>query len=120
MKLLFSSDLHGREEAYRDFAARLKEGDFDLGVLAGDLMSYPSAEAVETAAAERARGCTPESGGKSDDAEQAAQLALLRMHLFGHIHQSFGIDGTRVNGAYPSSRKFVGVDVDRAGAWVLP
>jgi Icc-related predicted phosphoesterase len=43
-----------------------------------------------------------------------------RLHLFGHIHQSFGIDGTRVNGSYPLSRRFVAVDVDRAEAWILP
>ncbi|MCK7490732.1 MAG: hypothetical protein MZW92_02320 [Comamonadaceae bacterium] len=33
-----------------------------------------------------------------------------RLHLFGHIHQAFGIEGTSVNGAYPHSRKFFAVD----------
>jgi hypothetical protein len=32
--------------------------------------------------------------------------------LFGHIHQSFGIDGNSVNGSYPYGRKFFEVNVN--------
>ena len=246
MKLLFSSDLHGLEPGYRDFASGLKEGGFDVGVLAGDLMTYPSEAAVESAAAEirqsDASGSVPEGeaarravqlalermesslkgilrgsgkpvvfvmgnddgilgdgrawksegqivdihfrrarygryrlvgyhyttpfvGGTFErteedqeqdfarlerlvddrtvlvthgpprgildtagDGEHVGSMALRRlverarprMHLFGHIHRTFGIDGARVNGSYPSSRKFIGVDVDRGVAWILP
>ena len=31
-------------------------------------------------------------------------------HLFGHIHQSAGVSGTSVNGAYPNIRKFFVID----------
>lgn len=31
-------------------------------------------------------------------------------HLFGHIHQSAGISGSSVNGAYPNIRKFFVID----------
>ena len=41
MKLLFTADLHGHDKAYSDFAQALKNS-FALGVLGGDLMSYPS------------------------------------------------------------------------------
>jgi Icc-related predicted phosphoesterase len=47
MKLLFSSDLHGLDSAYYAFAAALKDGDYDLGVLGGDLMTYPSRSEIE-------------------------------------------------------------------------
>jgi len=36
-----------------------------------------------------------------------------RLHLFGHIHRSFGHRGKFINGAYPRSRQFVSIDVDR-------
>jgi Icc-related predicted phosphoesterase len=36
MKILFTSDLHGLESAYRDFAQLLKSA-YDVGVIAGDL-----------------------------------------------------------------------------------
>jgi Icc-related predicted phosphoesterase len=47
MKLLFSSDLHGLDSAYYAFAAALKDGDYDLGALGGDLMTYPSRSEIE-------------------------------------------------------------------------
>jgi Icc-related predicted phosphoesterase len=49
MKLLFSSDLHGLDTAYLEFAAVLKEGDYSLGLLGGDLMTYPSRSEIEQA-----------------------------------------------------------------------
>jgi uncharacterized protein len=42
-----------------------------------------------------------------------------RMHLFGHIHESFGIAGTFVNGSYPNTRKFVEIDFERRSAAVI-
>ena len=36
MKLLFSSDLHGLDTAYLEFAAELKRKDYSLGVLGGE------------------------------------------------------------------------------------
>ena len=49
MKLLFSSDLHGLDTAFLEFAAVLKEGDYSLGALGGDLMTYPSRSEIEQA-----------------------------------------------------------------------
>lgn len=49
MKLLFSSDLHGLDRAYLEFAAMLKKGDYSLGVLGGDLMTYPSRSEIKEA-----------------------------------------------------------------------
>jgi Icc-related predicted phosphoesterase len=49
MKLLFISDLHGLDRAYLDFAEELKRGDYDLGVLGGDLMTYPSQSEIAEA-----------------------------------------------------------------------
>jgi len=34
------------------------------------------------------------------------------LHLFGHIHKSYGSIGNTINGAYPHVRKLVTVDVD--------
>jgi Icc-related predicted phosphoesterase len=245
MNLLFTSDLHGLEPAYRDFSRRLKEGNYDVGVLAGDLMTFPSEADFESAksglrqtgtvdfepgsegarraellalremersfkellalsgkpvvfvmgnddgilgdgAAWKSEGrivnihmrrarygntgfvgyqyTSPFIGGtfeKSDEAQKddfAALGAMIdeatvlvthgpalgtldtghdgqhhgsralarlvergppRLHLFGHIHQSFGIDGTRVNGSYPLSRQFVAIDVDAREARTL-
>jgi Icc-related predicted phosphoesterase len=49
MKLLFTSDLHGLDTAYLEFAAELKKGDYSIGVLGGDLMTYPSRSEIEQA-----------------------------------------------------------------------
>jgi len=49
MKLLLTSDLHGLDSAYLEFAAALKEGDYNLGALGGDLMTYPSRSEIEQA-----------------------------------------------------------------------
>jgi len=52
MKLLFSSDLHGLDSAYLKFAAALKEGDYNIGALGGDLMTFPSKSEIERASNE--------------------------------------------------------------------
>lgn len=49
MKLLFTSDLHGLDSAYVRFSELLKEVNYDIGVLGGDLMGYPSELEVESA-----------------------------------------------------------------------
>lgn len=52
MKLLFTSDLHGQDSAYLEFAAALKQGDYTLGAIGGDLMTYPSKPEIERASIE--------------------------------------------------------------------
>lgn len=49
MKLLFTSDLHGIDSAYLGFSMELSKGDYSLGVLGGDLMTYPSKFEIEQA-----------------------------------------------------------------------
>lgn len=49
MKLLLGADLHGLEEAYRRFGELLSRDEFSVGVLAGDLMRYPSKEELDSA-----------------------------------------------------------------------
>jgi len=39
------------------------------------------------------------------------QRTCPKLHLFGHIHRTFGRSGNSFNGAYPSSRKFMAIDV---------
>ena len=238
MKLLFTSDLHGREAAYTRFSELLQSGGYEVGVIAGDLMTYPSEKAIEKATGEfrHARGegsgsvedqrsfvertaakhdertlkgilkrsgkvvlfvmgnddgllgdgaewksdglvanvnmrrvtyrglpfvgyqfTNPYVGGpfEKSEREQEADFLTLerlldrgsvlithgppagtldlvderrhvgsealrrlvdrrrpRLHLFGHIHQAFGIEGTSVNGAYPHSRKFFAIDTE--------
>ena len=54
-------------------------------------------------------------GGKHAGSKALRDLIEKRpplVHLFGHIHQSFGIQGIFVNGAYPGSRKFISVDLE--------
>jgi Icc-related predicted phosphoesterase len=36
----------------------------------------------------------------------------IRLHLFGHIHGSFGILGKSINGAYPIRQKFIGIELE--------
>jgi len=43
-----------------------------------------------------------------------------RVHLFGHIHQSAGFDWPFINGAFPSTRSFVSIDIERGEAVWLP
>jgi predicted phosphodiesterase len=47
MKILFSSDIHGLIPAYKQFSELLKNSDFDLGILSGDLMTHFSLEESE-------------------------------------------------------------------------
>jgi len=239
MKILLTADLHGYDQAYQDFASTLMREDYDVGVLCGDLMTFPSEsdlrratkelqsggmqvdasrEATDPEVVQRAlqnkqnqykrllrrsgkpivfvmgnddgllgNGClwstergivdvnqrrvslgkysfvgyhytSPFIGGtfEKTESEQAKDLDELvklidgntvlvthgppwgildtlgdgrnvgskalrrliderppRLHLFGHIHRAFGIQGICANGAYPASRKFTSVDVER-------
>ena len=245
MKLLFTSDLHGLEAAYSRFSDLLRDGEYHAGVIAGDLMTFPSEKAIEKATdayrrlraggsrlsadqrsfVERTavkddertlKGMLKRSGkivlfvmGNDDgllgdgaewasdgtmvnvnmrkatcrgvpfvgyqytnpyvggpfekpECEQEADFLVLgrlldgntvlithgppagildlagdghhlgsmalrrlvdrrrpRLHLFGHIHQAFGIEGTSVNGAYPGCRKFLAVDTETLEARLL-
>lgn len=217
MKILFSSDLHGMESAYRRFSHHLK--DYDFGVLSGDMQedflpdgevirltgqSYlekssagsPDADAVlmkalELRALELAaildesqkpiffvlgnhdivpwpdikfiqnihmkrvdlgeynlvgyrwtRIERPTESINSDikqltsqidkntilvthsppfgflDGEERYGLRALRrlptpwLHLFGHVHNSYGQMAHRINGAWPDLRKFFEIDVE--------
>ena len=38
MKILFTSDLHGLMSAIRDFSKLLENGDYDVGVISGDIL----------------------------------------------------------------------------------
>jgi Icc-related predicted phosphoesterase len=40
MRILFGSDFHGLEEAFNAFSVMLRDGHFDCGVIAGDLMTH--------------------------------------------------------------------------------
>jgi Icc-related predicted phosphoesterase len=42
-----------------------------------------------------------------------------KLHLYGHIHKGFGINGKEINGAYPLQRKFIGIDLNSSEAKVL-
>jgi Icc-related predicted phosphoesterase len=233
VKLLFTSDLHGQEAAYSRFSDLLRDSEYHAGVIAGDLMTFPSEKAIEKASEkyrERSfvermavkddertlkgvlkhagkivffvmgnddgllgdetewksdgivvnvnmrratyRGVpfvgyqytNPYVGGPFekaesdqeadfvalerlidrdsvlithgppagildlvDDGQHVGSMALRRLvdrrrprlHLFGHIHQAFGIEGNRVNGAYPHSRKFIAVDTETLEARLL-
>jgi Icc-related predicted phosphoesterase len=37
-----------------------------------------------------------------------------RLHLYGHLHGHFGINGREINGAYPRERKFISIDLASA------
>ena len=49
----------------------------------------------------------------------AASLERVRprFHLFGHSHSSAGIKGSNVNGAYPHTRHFFGIDTVTGETW---
>ena len=59
-------------------------------------------------------------GSDSNDQIHLGSEYLLKMikrkkpilHLFGHTHKQFGIEGKSVNGAYPEIRKFVSIDTE--------
>ncbi len=215
MKILFTSDLHGHEGAYKSFASLLHRAEFSLGVIAGDLMthlslkeaeisrktvmetlqekiksfqnilmssgkpiffimgnddgiiegglSWPENKSLININQKRAvykkfkfigyQYTVPFVGGlyEKPESEQKKDLARLerkidsdtilithgpprgilddqnygsnalrnlvdknppRLHLFGHIHQSFGRQGPFINGSFPSGRKFVSIDLD--------
>lgn len=81
MKILLGADLHGLEEAYRRFGELLSSGVFDVGVLAGDLMGYPSEADMHRARAEAGAGQGPGAGPAASptDSEDVLELALLVM-----------------------------------------
>jgi Icc-related predicted phosphoesterase len=43
-----------------------------------------------------------------------------KLHLFGHIHQSAGIEWPFINGAFPQNRAFVSIDVELRQATLVP
>lgn len=36
----------------------------------------------------------------------------IKLHLFGHVHESFGIEGKHINGSYPKENHFISVDLN--------
>jgi Icc-related predicted phosphoesterase len=77
VKLLFTSDLHGLESAYRGFAARLASGDYACGVIAGDLMTHFSPDETEALLAARglsADDLLPELDSPSDTVTHESNL----------------------------------------------
>lgn len=90
MKLLLGADLHGLEEAYRRFGEILSLGEFDVGVLAGDLMGYPSEQDLDWAragagsrqgpdAAPTAPTAPPAPAAPATDGEDVLERALLHL-----------------------------------------
>ena len=55
----------------------------------------------------------------SDALRRLIEERRPRLHLFGHIHRAFGIDGSSVNGSYPPSRQFIAIDVGARAARFL-
>ena len=72
MRILFTSDLHGLDFAYERFATVLEKGKFNLGLLAGDLMTYPSSEELRCARAKLTR----ERGFDQQDATRTISKIL--------------------------------------------
>jgi Icc-related predicted phosphoesterase len=68
----------------------------------------------------------PPRGILDDDAYGSTSLRDFvdrhppRLHLFGHIHQAFGRRGRFINGAFPTSRRFVGIDLDTLKSEEIP
>jgi Icc-related predicted phosphoesterase len=44
------------------------------------------------------------------------RLPPPRLHLFGHVHECPGVEGTSVNGAWPALRRFFSIDPEAAAA----
>jgi Icc-related predicted phosphoesterase len=49
MRILVTSDLHGLDSAYERFVTVLERGQFNLGLLCGDLLDYPSYDELRSA-----------------------------------------------------------------------
>lgn len=47
------------------------------------------------------------------------ERARPKLHLYGHIHKGFGINGKEINGAYPLQRRFVSIDLNSGEAKIL-
>lgn len=82
MKLLFTSDLHGLDSAYSDFSNILRKGDYEIGVIAGDLMTFPSDKEMEDASEKIERSSTNNSTSISESSNLIVQLALTRKEIY--------------------------------------
>ncbi len=214
MKILFTSDLHGHYKAYSEFSRILKDGDYDLGIIAGDLMTHVPLDELSDGVNDYMKSIehmiveikkillssgkhiffimgnddgiieggikwpnigkllninqkkvkykgysfigyqyTPPFLGGLYEKQEIEQLqdfktlkskiddktilvthgppagvldgqnygstalkALVKermplLHLFGHVHQSFGREGNSINGAFPTARKFVDINL---------
>jgi Icc-related predicted phosphoesterase len=47
------------------------------------------------------------------------EKAKPKLHLYGHIHQGFGIHGSDINGAYPKERRFIGIELNSGEAKII-
>lgn len=99
MKLLFTSDLHSDIEAFERFTSLLKD-QFDLGVISGDLLD----DGISI-------------GSKC--ISEFLNTRNVKLHLFGHVHESFGMTANAINGAYPLYKKMVGIDLMTADAFCI-
>lgn len=36
----------------------------------------------------------------------------IKLHLFGHVHESFGVEGKHINGSYPKKNHFISIDLN--------
>jgi Icc-related predicted phosphoesterase len=205
MRILFTSDIHGETKAFRRFAELLRNDDYNIGCISGDLMPYTESPLevehrykkilssvhkhilfvmgnddgiidsdwesegfIQNVHNRRLniggynyvgyQFTNPFIGGRfekqeseqENDFKELKQLidkstilithgpaygildkigtgesvgskALLnlvnetkpRMHLFGHIHDSFGMVGNSINGSYPLIEKFIDIDIER-------
>jgi Icc-related predicted phosphoesterase len=77
MRLLFTADLHGLNAAYQRFAELLLSGGFDVGVLAGDLMGFPSDAEIEVSRNKLNQDPDESAAGRGDEeADRIAEHAL--------------------------------------------
>jgi Icc-related predicted phosphoesterase len=82
MKLLFSSDLHGRQDAYERYTAELKAGPYDLGILGGDLLDeWLPDELAVTLTQEAPDSLLDELGGEDDDPVDVWKNSLAKTAL---------------------------------------
>jgi Icc-related predicted phosphoesterase len=61
-------------------------------------------------------GSTPGIG--SVKLARAVERVRPRFHLFGHSHESAGIQGSSINGAYPRVGHFFGIDTETGSVWI--
>ena len=111
MKLLFSSDLHGYEAAYQAFARALASGPYEAGVLALQNLVGPQTILVTHSPPWGVLDSLPGARFKFG-LKTLHQIPRPWMHLFGHVHECAGVEGTQVNGAFPALRRFFVVDTE--------